>query len=144
MAKATKSRKPGSGARTAGKAPGKMRAKAAGKVAVGAKSRKPAKAAKPTSKDGPAKARKPAAPAAKKVRESKAHQGVERKTAGVVRSMEGGGAVAVLARPEARVVRAASAPRAAVARVVAVVEPQQPAEAETPPALPVPIASFTF
>ena len=115
MAKATKSRKSGKGARkTSSKAKPHKAANARMKKAIKASARKPAAAAKNKKAARSANAKKPA-------------------LAAQTQTIKAGAATAVFAKAE----------RAAPRGVPAPVE-QQPPESETPPALPVPIASFTF
>jgi hypothetical protein len=121
MAKAAKSRKSAKPARKSGGAK--------------AKARKPAKAAtkvaKPAAKvQAQVKTKKAAAPKAKPARAAASSRAVKTATfvADASQPIAAGAAATVLARPEPRGGRTES----------------QPAESETPPALPVPIASFTF
>lgn len=128
MAKATKSRKPGKGGRkpATGKPAGGKK-KVAKKVVA-----KAGGAGKASTKKASTPVKKPASPPARSV-------AVATKPAreAAAQPIKTGTAAAVLARPERPVARPAPAPRAPALD-------QQPAESDTPPALPVPIASFTF
>jgi hypothetical protein len=128
MAKATNSRKSGRAARKVGaKAKPRKEAKASGKKAKAAGA-----TGKPVAvRAGANVAKKATAVAAKKTAPQPA-----KKVADAVQDpmIKAGVAAAVLPRPERPAARSVPAP----------VDPSPPAESETPPALPVPIASFTF
>jgi hypothetical protein len=114
---------------------GKSR-KSASKIASKAKPRKAAKAssksAKPAVKAS-AKATPKKTPAASGGKKSLAPTPKKSRPVAAEHVIKTSAATAVLPRPERPATRSVPAP----------VE-QQPAEGETPPALPVPIASFTF
>jgi hypothetical protein len=134
MAKATKSRKP----KPASKAKGKT-TKGGGERTTGAKV-KPRKAAGKASmqKKASPKVAKASAAAAKpsKIKAESAAKKAVRAVDTLDAPIRAGAVAAVLPRPDR------PAPRPSLPRTAAVAE--QPAESETPPALPVPIASFTF
>jgi hypothetical protein len=130
MAKATKSRKPGKGGR---------------KPAAKAKPRKPAKAAakKKASKSASAKKGASAKRSAPKARAKASPRVGLKRSAGAATKIARPAVVdaalsaaALLPRPDRPALRSAGPKTSPVA--------EQAAEGDTPPALPVPIASFTF
>ena len=131
MAKATKSRKPDKGGRKSG---AKVKPRKPSQVAKG-----PAKKANQAKKAVEAKAQSSQTKSASVLK--KPVPGPGKMAAPAPQSIKTGAAAAILERPERPVVRDVPA-RSVPARSGSI--DQQPAESETPPALPVPIASFTF